>query len=74
LLLGLHFAVWPFVLPRWGATRGLARRYRDTLGGVRYGLLMTLVLVLLLAPLRMLAFWGLGIGDWLRLPELGLWF
>ena len=74
LVIGLHFAVWPVVLLRWGATRGLARRYRDTLGAFRYGLLVTLVLLLLLAPLRLFAFWGLGIGEWIRLPEFGLFF
>lgn len=72
LVLGAWFVGVPAVLGRWRGSRDLLARYRRRLGAARFALATTLLLLLLLIPIKMLLRWTLGVDDLLHLPTWGI--
>ena len=74
LLLVVWFGVIPVVLPRYRRTSPLFGRLLRELGPVRYSVVMTLLLLILVLPLTMAVRWLLGVGPLVSWPEAGISF
>lgn len=75
LLLVAGWLLLPLLIfPRWRASRGLARTYRNRLGPWRARFVLLLLLLLALPPLRLLSRELMGVGAWIHLPEWGVGF
>jgi hypothetical protein len=71
ILLGLYFAVLPLVLARWSR---LFRGLLQSLGRVRYLLVLGLLLLMALLPIKMFARWTVNLTYFISIPEYFLNF
>ena len=72
LLYGLIFALLPWKLPTWKASKGVFGRHLRRLGAKKYVLVMGLTGTLMLTPLKVALFVFAGVGPWIIVGGLSL--
>ena len=66
------FALLPWKLPTWKASKGVFGRHLRRLGPKKYALVMGLAGILALAPLKVALFVFAGVGPWIVVGALSL--